>query len=207
MGVIGAALASVDRRMPRLDDTPRSMVPNCRSPAVSCVVVLLSFAGTTSCRRAARVETTHDTAYVGVAVGLQSRDRYVNVFKRVQEALDEVNAGRPTGAPILALRRAPDSATTNVPGAAAFRDDPSVIGVVGHTECDATISAASVYDDREHGGCHAIVAVSPRRVRRTATGISRGCATCRFRAGTRFGGDGESGSRRGTRATHDGGCG
>jgi branched-chain amino acid transport system substrate-binding protein len=107
------------------------------------------------------VGSSHDTAYVGVAVGLQSRDRYVNVFKGVQQALDELNASRPTAAPILALRRAPDRATTNVQVAAAFRDDPSVIGVVGHTESDATISAASVYDDREHGGRHAIVAVSP----------------------------------------------
>jgi branched-chain amino acid transport system substrate-binding protein len=99
--------------------------------------------------------------YIGVGVGLQSPDKYVNVFKGVQEAIDELNASRPAGSKPLALRRAPANAADNVQVAAAFRDDPSVIGVVGHTESDATISAAAVYDDREHGGRNALVAVSP----------------------------------------------
>ncbi|HXT15586.1 MAG TPA: ABC transporter substrate-binding protein [Gemmatimonadaceae bacterium] len=121
------------------------------------------FVGITNCSRAsaAGFGASRDTAYVGVAVGLQSPERYKNVFKGVQQALDELNANRPSGSPILAMRQAPANASTNVQVAAAFRDDPSVIGVVGHTESDATISAASVYDDREHGGRNAIVAVSP----------------------------------------------
>lgn len=139
------------------------MVANRCSQTVVIFAGLLLFAGTTSCGHASAVAlgTGRDTAFVGVAVGLQSHERYVNVFKGVQQALDELNAKRPAGAPVLALQRAPDNAATNVQVAAAFRDDPRVIGVVGHTESDATISAASIYDDREHGGRHAIVAVSP----------------------------------------------
>ncbi|MBV9775381.1 MAG: ABC transporter substrate-binding protein, partial [Gemmatimonadetes bacterium] len=42
-----------------------------------------------------------------------------------------------------------------------FRDDPAVVGVVGHTESDATLNAAAVYEDREGGGRRALVAVAP----------------------------------------------
>src|SRR4051812_24870069 len=108
--------------------------------ATSLAVIVGS---TTGCNRNGRSAfVAHgDTAFVGVAVGLQSPERYVNVYKGVQLALDELNAARPKGAPVLALRRAPDTAKATVQIATAFRDDPSVIGVVGHTESDATISA------------------------------------------------------------------
>lgn len=105
--------------------------------------------------------TRGDTLLVGVAVGLKSPERYANVFEGVQIALDELNARKKAGIPTLALRRAPQSADSPVAIAAAFRDDPRVIGVVGHTESAATISAAAVYDDREHAGRNALVAISP----------------------------------------------
>jgi branched-chain amino acid transport system substrate-binding protein len=102
-----------------------------------------------------------DTLYVGVAVGLQAPERYADVFNGVQIALNELNAKRPSGSRPLGLRRAPADAKAATQVAAAFRDDPNVIGVVGHTESDPTISAAAVYDDHENGGRNAIVAVSP----------------------------------------------
>jgi branched-chain amino acid transport system substrate-binding protein len=102
-----------------------------------------------------------DTAFVGVAVGLQAPERYADVFNGVQIALNELNASRPPGTPILAIRRPPENATAAVQVAAAFRDDPRVVGVVGHTESDPTISAAAVYDDHDRGGRNEIVAVSP----------------------------------------------
>ena len=102
-----------------------------------------------------------DTLYVGVAVGLQAPERYADVFNGVQIALNELNAKRPAGSRPLGLRRAPGQAKATVQVATAFRDDPNVIGVVGHTESDPTISAAAVYDDHENGGRNALVAVSP----------------------------------------------
>ncbi len=125
----------------------------------------VSAAGCDGTRSPARASSA-DTAYVGVAVGLQTPSRYVNVFHGVQLALDELNARRPEGAPVLALRRAPSSARSHVEIAAAFRDDPAVVGVVGHTESEPTISAAPVYEDREGGGRRALAAVSP-----TASGV------------------------------------
>jgi branched-chain amino acid transport system substrate-binding protein len=113
-----------------------------------------------------------DSAFVGVAVGLQSPARYVNVYTGVQLALDELNKTRPARAPILALRRAPTDAKSHIDIAAAFRNDPAVIGVVGHTESDPTISAAPVYDDRAHGGKNGVVAVSPTAGSRAVTQVS-----------------------------------
>lgn len=102
-----------------------------------------------------------DTAWVGVAVGLQAPERYVNVFRGVQLALDDLNAHRSPHAPILALRRAPSSVRSHVELAAAFVADPGVVGVVGHTESEPTIDAAAVYEDRAGHGARALVAVSP----------------------------------------------
>jgi branched-chain amino acid transport system substrate-binding protein len=102
-----------------------------------------------------------DTAYVGVAVGLTNPERYADMFDGAQLAFDELNAKRPSGAPVLALRRAPASASSPVKVATAFRDDPLVVAVIGHTESAATMDAAPVYADREHGGRSPMVAVTP----------------------------------------------
>jgi len=102
-----------------------------------------------------------DTAYVGVAVGLENPARYVNVFHGVQLALDELNARRPAGAPVLAMRRAPTDARTHLDVASAFVRDSSVVGVVGHTESEPTIEAAAIYEDRAGRGRNALVAISP----------------------------------------------
>jgi len=93
-----------------------------------------------------------DTAYVGVAVGLTNPERYAHLFEGVALAFDSLNRIRPTGAPPLALRRAPSTADSPVKIATAFRDDRRIVAVIGHTESDATIAAAPVYGDRAHGG-------------------------------------------------------
>ena len=80
-----------------------------------------------------------DTAYVGVAVGLTNPERYTHLFDGVALAFDSLNRIRPEGAPPLALRRAPSAADSPVKIATAFRDDPSIVAVIGHTESDATI--------------------------------------------------------------------
>ena len=129
-----------------------------------------------TCRRgrttSAALGTDADTVEIGVAVGLQSPERYVNVFRGVQIALDELNASRPDGTPVLMLRRAPAEARSAVEVAAAFRDDPRVVGVVGHTESEATIDAAAVYADRANGGKRALVAVTPTAIGTYVTRVS-----------------------------------
>ncbi|MEO8337210.1 MAG: ABC transporter substrate-binding protein [bacterium] len=128
--------------------------------ALSLLLLCSQLVACSDARPSARARSG-DTLWVGVAVGLTSPERYVNVFEGVQIALDQLNQQRPAGSAPLAMRRAPAEAKSAVAVAAAFRNDPSVIGVVGHTESAATISAAAVYADRENGGRRAIVAVSP----------------------------------------------
>ncbi|MDB4881539.1 MAG: putative branched-chain amino acid-binding protein [Gemmatimonadetes bacterium] len=126
-------------------------------------LALIAFAGAVSaCGNATpRFGRGGDTVYVGVAVGLTNPERYADMFEGAQLAFDELNAKRPPSAPVLALRRAPASANSPVKVATAFRDDPQVVAVVGHTESAATIDAAPVYADREHGGRNPMVAVTP----------------------------------------------
>lgn len=143
-------------------------------PSLAGALVAALLLSTTSCGRAGASlpGLQSDTAFVGVAVGLTSPERYVNVFTGVQLALDELNARHVKGAPVLALRRAPATARTPVAVAAAFRDDPRVIGVVGHTESGPTIAAASVYDDRANEGRRALVAISPTASAAAVTRVS-----------------------------------
>src|SRR5215207_7601003 len=102
-----------------------------------------------------------DTAYVGVAVGLTNPERYAHLFEGVELAFDSLNKLRPKGVPPLALRRAPTTADSPVKIAGAFRDDRSIVAVIGHTESDATIAAAPVYGDRAHGGKDPVPVVTP----------------------------------------------
>lgn len=154
--------------------SPRSRVAGTLATFVVTGVASVLAIGATGCHAGslATPGARPDTAFIGVAVGLQSPERYANVYTGVQLAIDELNAARPSGAPVLALRRAPEHAKTHVAIAAAFRDDPSVIGVVGHTESDPTISVAPIYDDRAHGGKRALVAISPTAASRAVTRAS-----------------------------------
>jgi len=117
-----------------------------------------------------------DTAYVGVAVGLANPERYTHLFDGVQLAFDSLNKHRPAGARPLALRRAPKEADSPVKIASAFRDDPSIVAVIGHTESDATIAAAPVYADRAHEGKDPVPVVTSAgavAVTRVSKGIFR----------------------------------
>lgn len=98
---------------------------------------------------------------MGVAVGLTAPERYAHMFEGVQLAFDSLNRHRPAGIPPLALRRAPSTADSPVKIAGAFRDDPAIVAVIGHTESDATMAAAPVYGDRAHGGKDPVPVFTP----------------------------------------------
>jgi branched-chain amino acid transport system substrate-binding protein len=125
-----------------------------RERIVGCLVALALPLGLVACGGVSRSidRRSADTAYVGVAVGLTNPERYAYLFDGVALAFDSLNRIRPGGAPPLALRRAPSTADSPVKIATAFRDDPGIVAVIGHTESDATIAAAPVYADRAHGG-------------------------------------------------------
>jgi branched-chain amino acid transport system substrate-binding protein len=119
--------------------------------------------------RDSRVASARDTLYVGVAAA-RANTAY---FRGVQLALDKLNAERPSGTPAFAIRLPALEQPSQVGVAAAFRDDPGVIGVVGHTGSAQTMDAAPIYSDITNGGKHAVVAVTPTATNPQVTRASR----------------------------------
>jgi branched-chain amino acid transport system substrate-binding protein len=122
--------------------------------------------------------TGADTVYVGVAVTTDHRgDSY---FNGASLALERLNATRAPGTHPLGMRR-PKPGTPDVLMATTYRDDPAVIGVVGHTGSAGTMDAAPIYADIENQGRRALVAVSPTatnpQVTRTTRWVFRVCPT------------------------------
>ena len=100
-----------------------------------------------------------DTLYVAVAA---TRTATGAAYVRGAElAIETLNATREEGMRPVGVRLPPDEPLTQVGIAARFRDDPAVVGVVGHTGSGQTTEAAPVYGDVEHDGRDALVAVTP----------------------------------------------
>jgi branched-chain amino acid transport system substrate-binding protein len=72
-----------------------------------------------------------------------------------------MNEERPHESRRFVLRLPPPNSTSAVQIALALRDDPTVVGVVGHTDSNSSIESAPIYEDAEHKGAGALVAVSP----------------------------------------------
>lgn len=113
----------------------------------------------TACGGGTGTAGASDTLYIGVAAAVAANtDVY---FNGVGLALQHLNADRPGGTRPLGLRSPPADQPSQVAVAAYFRDDPHVIGVVGHTGSGQTMEAAPIYGDIERDGARALVAVSP----------------------------------------------
>ena len=97
---------------------------------------------------------------IGVALNPQ-RPGMHTVYRGVEIAIAQLNAERAGKGKAIVMRKGPENVTGAVQIAALMRDDPSVVGVVGHPESGTTLDAAAVYADLEHGGRRALVAVSP----------------------------------------------
>jgi branched-chain amino acid transport system substrate-binding protein len=148
-------------------------------PLIALLIAAALGAGSASCgaRRQSERAQSRDTLYIGVAAARTN----VAYFRGVQLALDRLNAERPSGTPAFAVRLPPLVQASQVAVAVGFRDDASVIGVVGHTGSAQTMDAAPVYADVANGGQHAIVAVTPTatnpQVTRVSNWIFRVCPT------------------------------
>jgi branched-chain amino acid transport system substrate-binding protein len=122
--------------------------------------IILACAAATGCAGSGAPSigsSASDSLYIGVAAVRGS----VEYFRGVQLAIDRLNAERPPRARPLALRMPPDSQPSQIAVAAGFRDDPSVVGVVGHTGSGQTLEAAPIYGDVEQDGRRALVAITP----------------------------------------------
>lgn len=145
---------------------------------VATVVAALSGAATISCSRAnARMGGDGDTLYIAVAAARNSPA----YFHGVQLALNRLNAERPHDTRPFGMRMPFMGQTSEVAIAARFRDDPTVIGVVGHTGSAQTLEAAPVYGDVANNEKRAVVAVTPTatnpQVTRGSRWVFRVCPT------------------------------
>jgi len=120
-----------------------------------------------------------DSLYIAVAAARTEAN--AAYFRGVELAVERLNAGRAAGVRPLAVRLPPAEQSSQVAVAAEFRDDPAVVGVVGHTGSAQTMEAAPIYGDVEHGGRHAVAAVTPTatnpRVTRASDWVFRVCPT------------------------------
>lgn len=127
------------------------------SERVTCLLALLALACSTAGGRARA--GANDTLYIAVAAGQSATGQpYID---GARQAIIDLNRRRPTGRRPVGLRLPPPGEVSQVAVATAFRDDPRVIGVVGHTGSAQTQEAAPIYGDVEHGGRRAIVAITP----------------------------------------------
>ena len=120
-----------------------------------------------------------DTVFIGVAASLAATSE--SYFRGVHQAVAELNARRDPGFPPFAVREPLEVQSTQVAVALALRDDPRVVGVVGHTGSAQTLEAAPIYGDAANGGANGIVAISPTAtnpaVTRASAWVFRVCPT------------------------------
>ncbi len=123
---------------------------------------------------------SRDSVYIAVAAAMSGGSNRA-YFDGVRLAVEHLNRGLPAGRRPFAVRVPGTGAATQVAIAAAFRDDPAVIGVVGHTGSAQTLEAAPIYGDVTGGGRRAVVAISPGATNPAISGVSpwvfRDCPT------------------------------
>ena len=94
-----------------------------------------------------------------VLTGLRGEDP---VERGTAIAIRDLNAEADRTGGLRFVMRVPRAEVrTAVAAAATFRDDASVIGVVGPTDSQSALDAVPVYSDVEHDGARGLVAISP----------------------------------------------
>jgi branched-chain amino acid transport system substrate-binding protein len=113
---------------------------------------------------------------IGIAVALNpQRAGMQSIYNGVQLAVADLNrqyGGQLGGARLVMVKGAAD-VTDPVRIADTFREDPRVVGVVGHPETGTTLSAINEYADTKNGGRNAVVAISPTGTGPTLSGANR----------------------------------
>ena len=109
------------------------------------------------------------TVRIGIAADLK-RPNMQTILRGVELAIDQLNAdgnGRR-----FEIAKPPAPATGAVEIAAALRDDPRVVAVVGPADSRSSRESAPIFADEEGGGRRALAAVSPTSTSVSLTGLS-----------------------------------
>ncbi len=154
-------------RTPAAPHTPTSTRNVARRLAV-LLCGLIAAAPLGSCRRSQPDVATPDVFAIGVGA-VPGRPGYDNVVRGMEMAVERLHE---TGGARFRVRPPDAGSVSAVRVAELLRDDPSVIGVVGHPESGHSLEAVPVYADMEHGGANAVVAISPTASSPRLSGIS-----------------------------------
>ena len=113
---------------------------------------------------------------IGIAVALNpQRAGMQSIYNGVQLAVAELNkqyGGQLGGARLVMVKGAPE-VIDPVRIADKFREDPRVVGVVGHPESGTTMAAIDEYADTKNAGRNAVVAISPTGTSPALSGANR----------------------------------
>lgn len=113
-----------------------------------------------------------DVVAIGAALNPQGGSGIESMYRGIELAVEHLNAERGgKGRPFI-MRRTPENVTGSVQIASILRDDPRVVGVVGHQGSAPTLDAKAIYEDRERDGERALVAVSPAATSPALSGAS-----------------------------------
>jgi branched-chain amino acid transport system substrate-binding protein len=134
------------------------------------LVALATIAAMSACQR--RVDAEGENVAIGLAIQKQLPEM-LSVRQGAELAIARLNDERPRNSHPFVLRLPPLSTTSAVQIAIALRDDRSVVGVVGHTDSNSSLESAPIYEDAEHDGASALVAVSPTSTSPALTGRSQ----------------------------------
>ena len=134
------------------------------------LVALATIAAMSGCQR--RGDTEGENVAIGLAIQKQVPEM-LSVRQGAELAIARLNDERPRNSHPFVLRLPPLSTTSAVQIAIALRDDHSVVGVVGHTDSNSSLESAPIYEDAEHDGASALVAVSPTSTSPALTGRSQ----------------------------------
>lgn len=120
------------------------------------------------CRRGEAASAAGDRVAIGVGA-IPGSPGYEAVTRGVDLAIERLN--ETDG--VNFRSRLPDSGSTSaVQIAQQLRNDRSVLAVVGHPESGNTLEVLPIYEDAEHRGANAVVAVSPTASSPRLSGIS-----------------------------------
>jgi branched-chain amino acid transport system substrate-binding protein len=136
--------------------------------AAGSLALLFASASISSCSRRAAAGNE-----IGIAVALDPhRAGMQTIYNGVQLAVDQLNAQRNGRAPLRMIKGAGD-VSDPIRIADAFRDNPLVVGVVGHPESGTTLDAINEYADTKNFGRNGVVAISPTGTSPALSGANR----------------------------------
>lgn len=121
-----------------------------------------------ACRQGEAASPDQNAFAIGLGA-MPGRPGYESMQRGLQMAVERLNE---TGKVRFRVRPPDKAATSPVLVAEQLRDDPGVIGVVGHPESGNAIETIPVYADAEHIGKNGVVAVSPTASSPRLSGIS-----------------------------------